>query len=395
MSTLGSQPERKKHRIPCECFSRTPGVLIHILILPSHPFHPSISLPLLLPLLRRYGVDGYPALRYFKEKEKRAMSGEKAGRTADEIVAWASAVAKAGSRIVQLKTAKAVETFVGKANKTQTVVAVGLFEDEEHAETFVSMAESFPYPVRFGYVTTLGEAALAPLGITSAEALATLKDVVEEEGEEGNAGEGGAGSVKVAPGGGGGGGGEEDAGEGAGEGAGESGGLSIEAAYNTVHLFKPYDEFKVATRVSKPLEGSKKTKLDMADMMHKMMGVPQEEALKLIPEPKESKALTKWITKQMLPLVVPFVDGYMDLIFEGPVKAHLLVIVDPASLAVDGSGKPLSDPEEQTTAAAAAAAGGVSEEVLAEAALATRGEVLHIVMVRGNQKSQRSNPLIR
>jgi hypothetical protein len=299
------------------------------------------------------------------------MSGEKAGRTADEIVAWASAVAKAGSRIVQLKTAKAVETFVGKANKTQTVVAVGLFEDEEHAETFVSMAESFPYPVRFGYVTTLGEAALAPLGITSAEALATLKNVVEEEGEEGNAGEG------------------------AGEGAGESGGLSIEAAYNTVHLFKPYDEFKVATRVSKPLEGSKKTKLDMADMMHKMMGVPQEEALKLIPEPKESKALTKWITKQMLPLVVPFVDGYMDLIFEGPVKAHLLVIVDPASLAVDGSGKPLSDPEEQTTAAAAAAAGGVSEEVLAEAALATRGEVLHIVMVRGNQKSQRSNPLIR
>jgi hypothetical protein len=94
--------------------------------------------------------------------------------------------------------------------------------------------------------------------------------------------------------------------------------------------------------------------------------------------------------------VVPFVDGYMDLIFEGPVKAHLLVIVDPASLAVDGSGKPLSDPKEQTTAAAAAAAaGGVSEEVLAEAALATRGEVLHIVMVRGNQKSQRSNPLIR
>ena len=48
------------------------------------------------------------------------------------------------------------------------------------------------------------------------------------------------------------------------------------------------------------------------------VGVPQEEALKLIPEPKESKALTKWITKQMLPLVVPFVDGYMDLIFEGP-----------------------------------------------------------------------------
>jgi len=49
-------------------------------------------------------VEGYPAMRYFKGTEKRAMSGDKAGRTAREIVAWASTVARAPGRIVSYVT---------------------------------------------------------------------------------------------------------------------------------------------------------------------------------------------------------------------------------------------------------------------------------------------------
>ena len=96
----------------------------------------------------------------------------------------------------------------------------------------------------------------------------------------------------------------------------------------------------------------------MAEMMNKMMGVPQEEAIKLLPEPKPAKELNKWIETQMLPLVVPFTEQYMNLIFTGPVKVHVIVIIDPA--------------DEPGTEAAEAAMKAVAME--------RRGEALHIIM---------------
>merc|ERR1711988_447081 len=92
--------------------------------------------------------------------------------------------------------------------------------------------------------------------------------------------------------------------------------------------------------------------------MQKMMGVPSDEALKLLPEPKPAKELNKWVETQMLPLVVPFSEQFMNLIFTGPVKVHVLVIVDP------------NDEE-------------ASEEVetaMRSVALTRRGEALHIIM---------------
>ena len=50
-------------------------------------------------------------------------------------------------------------------------------------------------------------------------------------------------------------------------------------------------------------EHSRSSQSEMADMMNKMMGVPQTEALKLLPEPKPAKDLNKWIETQMVPLV--------------------------------------------------------------------------------------------
>ena len=72
----------------------------------------------------------------------------------------------------------------------------------------------------------------------------------------------------------------------------------------------------------------------------------------------------------MMPLVVPFSDGYMDLIFEGPVKAHLVVIAEAAD-------------KQQATSSSSSSSSyfvGVSDDALEEAALATRGEVLYILL---------------
>ena len=172
-----------------------------------------------------------------------------------------------------------MEAFAASANETAQVVVVGVFEDDEHAEAFLAMAEGFQYPVRFGVVTSRQSEALAPLGITQDE-LATLASS-DEDNKDTKDGAAPAAALEAAAAGGG----------------GDGGGASLVArAFNTIVLFKPYDEGRVATRLEKPLEGSKKSKLDMAEMMHKMMGVPQDEAMKLIPENKETKALKQWIT---------------------------------------------------------------------------------------------------
>ncbi len=44
--------------------------------------------------------------------------------------------------------------------------------------------------------------------------------------------------------------------------------------------------------------------------------------MKLIPEAKEAKKVSAWVTTQMLPLVVPFTEAFADLIFLGPVQVN-------------------------------------------------------------------------
>jgi hypothetical protein len=51
-------------------------------------------------------------------------------------------------------------------------------------------------------------------------------------------------------------------------------------------LLKPFDEGRMVLTVEDPLEGSKSAKASMADMIQEMMGVPADEALKLVPESK-------------------------------------------------------------------------------------------------------------
>ena len=290
------------------------------------------------------------------------MSGHKAGQTADEIANWAASVARSPPRIYKyLSSSPSAEggdpsnllrDFAATANLSASVVVVGVFSDAEHAEAFLEVAEEFPYPVRFGvfdasaYRHDDATPILSVLGIETLEDARAIPALMppEDPAKPGPKTESNA---------------EDSDG---GDAAERVEFLGLRDAFNTVTLFKPFDEYRVATKFTKPLEGSKKSKTEMAEMMNKMMGVPYEEAMKLIPRAKESKALNSWITQNMLPLLVPFADGYMDLIFEGPVKAHLLVIVDP------GSG----DAEDPTTVAL--------EAMVREAAFVTRGEVLHILM---------------
>lgn len=105
-------------------------------------------------------------------------------------------------------------------------------------------------------------------------------------------------------------------------------GLDPKAEPNRVVLLTPFDERRHVFAVEKPLDGTKKSKEEMANMMNTMMGVPLEEATKLIPESPEQRGLKDWVTKFMIPLVVPFEKGFMDLIFQGPLQAHLIAIVD-------------------------------------------------------------------
>jgi len=106
-------------------------------------------------------------------------------------------------------------------------------------------------------------------------------------------------------------------------------GLDKNEETNRVVLLTPFDEKRHVFTVENPLEGTRKSRKDMANMMNTMMGVPHEEAEKLIPDTQEQRALKEWITTLMVPLVVPFEQGYTDLIFQGPGRAHLIAIIDP------------------------------------------------------------------
>lgn len=255
-------------------------------------------------IAQKYGVKGLPELRYFKEREPQAIDGSAAGRTKDDIVAWAEKIATAPDRIVELPTVAAIEGFI--QSTLGTVSVVGVFESAEHAEMFVLFATSFRYPVRFGWVTTAAvEGARAALSLEMSEP-------------------------------------------------------------NVAVLFKPFDEPRVEFALKEPLEGSKKSRNGLLEIMEKMMGVPPAEAAKLIPECKDSKALGSWLQMMMLPLLVPFTDSNMHMIFEGPVKAHSIVVYDP---------------KDKSRFAAL-------EAWLGEVAEVHRGQVLHILMPATNATAE-------
>ena len=45
---------------------------------------------------------------------------------------------------------------------------------------------------------------------------------------------------------------------------------------------------------------------------------------------KGRKKLSRWVEDTMLPLVVPYLPDYVDMIFGGPLKMHAILAVDPA-----------------------------------------------------------------
>ena len=70
------------------------------------------------------------------------------------------------------------------------------------------------------------------------------------------------------------------------------------------------------------------------------------------------KKLEKWLEEQMMPLVVPFLPEYVDMIFGGPLQMHAVLAVDP-----------------QSDFAA-------ERDAFYGAAIANRGKVLHIIMFK-------------
>ena len=86
-------------------------------------------------LAQKFGVKGYPTLKYFKEGAAQEYSG---GRTADTIVAWL--LEKSGPPAVSLDTMQAVNDFFGDNG----AVVVGVFKDVEGdaAKAFLAAAEA-------------------------------------------------------------------------------------------------------------------------------------------------------------------------------------------------------------------------------------------------------------
>lgn len=245
-------------------------------------------------LAKKNGVKGFPALRFFKERESQPIDSDSVERTPEELAAYAVRVARAPDRVLELTAGKSIKEFVSDMQTGSEVGVLGFFEDQEDADLFVSTAEKFKYPVRFAWTTK--PYARKYLG------------------------------------------------------------LDNDTAVNLAIMFKPFDEKRHEFALNGTREHSTKTKTGMADMMHKMMGVPIDEALNLIPEPQIAKDFKDWVTVHMVPLVVPFMEGYMNLIFTGPIQVHMIIVLDPEA-----------DNEE-------------IEDVASAAALARRGEVLHILM---------------
>ena len=70
------------------------------------------------------------------------------------------------------------------------------------------------------------------------------------------------------------------------------------------------------------------------------------------------KELERWLERQMMPLVVPFMPEYVDMIFGGPLQMHAILAVDPRA---DFSRE---------------------RDAFYAAAIENRGKVLHILMFK-------------
>lgn len=97
-------------------------------------------------LAKKYGIQGYPTLRYFKEREVQVMDATNSGRSADEIFSFVKKIASAPDRITHIGDDAGMKKFFELGG----VFAVGFFESAEHAEFFVGVAEKcvwVPAPV--------------------------------------------------------------------------------------------------------------------------------------------------------------------------------------------------------------------------------------------------------
>jgi len=107
---------------------------------------------------QKFGVKGYPTLKFFKDGEPQEYTG---GRTADTILEWVEK--KSGPSVKVLETREAANTFV-KENK---VVTLGLFKDLESKEAvaFRQAADSLDDVI---------------FGITGAEEVFPLFDIKDD-----------------------------------------------------------------------------------------------------------------------------------------------------------------------------------------------------------------------
>ena len=116
-------------------------------------------------LAQKFGVKGYPTLKYFKNGVAGDYTG---GRTADTIVAWLTK--KSGPPAASLENMDAVNNFLGE----NQAVVVGLFKNLEGAEAkeFIAAAEEAE-DLLFGI--TSAEDAFSGLGVTAEASVVVLK----------------------------------------------------------------------------------------------------------------------------------------------------------------------------------------------------------------------------
>ena len=116
-------------------------------------------------LAQKFGVKGYPTLKYFKNGVAGDYTG---GRTADTIVAWLTN--KSGPPATSLENMDAVNNFLGE----NQAVVVGLFKNLEGAEAkeFIAAAEEAE-DLLFGI--TSAEDAFSGLGVTAEASVVVLK----------------------------------------------------------------------------------------------------------------------------------------------------------------------------------------------------------------------------
>ena len=116
-------------------------------------------------LAQKFGVKGYPTLKYFKNGVAGDYTG---GRTAETIVAWLTK--KSGPPAASLENMDAVNNFLGE----NQAVVVGLFKNLEGAEAkeFIAAAEEAE-DLLFGI--TSAEDAFSGLGVTAEASVVVLK----------------------------------------------------------------------------------------------------------------------------------------------------------------------------------------------------------------------------